>query len=456
MESNKIVCYRKNLIENVKKEGNIIDSNISSSEYNSEMAELLAKKMFPNNPEKENDFLNLLKNNTKIILDSILNNDNQSILVNGEVQSGKTSNLISSIDTLNNIDRYDLIIYFTGRLNDLNYQNSERFYNSFKENNNYIVKSIKDPSQIKSHTIDVSKKKTLLYSIIKYSDKYEALYKIIKENNIKTLIINDEGDDSTLAGLSKKFNDDILGINNKNKSITITATPFKNLIDHEDEYDDYIVLESSKDYSSINKFEYINLSNPINPEEENEAYFIRKSLEDWLGKIDGEKGNQFLINILNENDEHNSIYSFTNEIIENLASKNNGKVSDMAKKILFDQSVIIFNGENNEISLEDINSRNEITIIIGGMKLSRGITFEKLTGELITSFSKNKISAGSLLQKARWCGYRDESNTFVYMNDKLIVAFKELIELQNMTLKYKIGSNYKMKFESKDFKELSK
>ncbi len=457
MELNKIKCQRKNLIENVEvKPGIDYYDQLNDLDLDMNMAKKIANNMFPNDEKRKESFLSLLIDNTKLILNSILNVNNRSILINGEIQSGKTSNLISSIFTLNSIDKYDLIIYFTGRLNELNRQNSERFFNSFKEDVNYIVDSVKDPSDIKGHTINATTDKTLIYSIVKYSDKYDSLYKMIRDNKLKTLIINDEGDDSTLVGLSKKFNEDILQLCNNNKSITITATPFRNLIDYESQYDDYIVLRSPKEYSSIDKFNYINLSNLNKPNEENESHFIARSLDDWMGKIDDKKGNQFLINILNEKDEHKSILSFVKEFIESRIHLNKGKVSDVAKKVSFDQSRLILNGDSGKMTIEDINKREEITIIVGGMKLSRGITFEKLTGQLITSFSDNKIPAGTLLQKARWCGYRDESNTFIYMNDKLIRAFQELVALQEMTLNYKIGNDYKSKFKEMNFKEICK
>lgn len=422
---------------------NFTESEKKDKQTNFKYANEIVKQSFNLNEIQKQNLFELLKRNYKILNDNF---DGRSILVNGEVQSGKTNNLISFIGEKCESDLYDLVIYFTGTLNDLKIQNSQRFYKIFSKFENYVVKNIKDPSKMIIPTIN--KNKTYIFNLIKRFDKYNKLLELIRDcGNIKVLLVNDEGDESTLTENFSSFTKEFLKLNNKNKLITITATPFKNLYHNESFYDKYVVLESSKEYCSFEKFKYLHI------DEKNMYSKIKIVIEKWIERIKLNEGNQLLINTLNSKYGHESISNIINELIERYANSNN-KNFEIYENIHLNDNVHIINGDN-ETDFNELNSLKEPTIIVGGIKLSRGITFENLTGQLLAQDNEDgKLSPGSLLQKARWCGYRKVDKTMIFFDTKTNEAFNELKKLQNFTLNYKIGNQYKIKFDEFNFQRL--
>lgn len=373
------------------------------------------------------------KRNTKKAIERMANS--RHILINGRVQSGKTNSIISIIANLIKNEDYELVLYFTGKLNDLNDQNNSRFYKVFsKFPDKYYNKIIKNYHNL---NLQEDNEKVAIYSVIKYTGRYEGISDFVKKCGKKTLVINDEGDDSSLTEKYLKMQNDILA-NEENKMITITATPFKNLESHAAMYDDYLVLENSSKYTGIDKFEYILVDDDSLEE------MIKESLTDWLINIDERKKNSFLINIETANDKQNDIQDIVDIVLEEMSEDIYFPKKELVKEMIQWDCVSLMNGPNREnFDLEERSNSDLPEIIIGGIKMSRGITFKNLTGELIAVETIGKTSATQLLQKARWCGYRDAQNTYVYMNKKCINSFKELILLEKETMNIRNMSEYK-------------
>lgn len=387
------------------------------------------------NEEQKNETKEITINNVNALLQKT--KDNKNILVNGRVQSGKTNSLISFISSINKREKFDIVIYFTGRLNDLNNQNNNRFYNSFsKQDEKFFTKTIKDFSGL-SVNKESLKGRTAIFSVIKYSEKYSSLVNFIKKNNFKTLIVNDEGDDSTFTESFFEMQNYILE-EEGNKAVTITASPFKNLTKYNNHYDDYFVLEHPSSYTGIDSFKYIEINS-----DRGMKHMIKESLLDWMSKIDLNDRNQFLINIEIEKYKHDYI----EEIVEEIIDEEHLKGNIVAKKIYMNNSVCIMNGDKeNSFSLKESNNSDIPKIIIGSMKLSRGITFKNLTGELLTVNSEN-VSPSALIQKARWCGYRDVSRVHIYLNPIALEAIEELILLEAIAIKHQFGENFENKMK---------
>lgn len=373
------------------------------------------------------------KRNTKKAIERMANS--RHILINGRVQSGKTNSIISIIANLIKNEDYELVLYFTGKLNDLNDQNNSRFYKVFsKFPDKYYNKIIKNYHNL---NLQEDNEKVAIYSVIKYTGRYEGISDFVKKCGKKTLVINDEGDDSSLTEKYLKMQNDILA-NEENKMITITATPFKNLESHAAMYDDYLVLENSSKYTGIDKFEYILVDDDSLEE------MIKESLTDWLINIDERKKNSFLINIETANDKQNDIQDIVDIVLEEMSEDIYFPKKELVMEMIQWDCVSLMNGPNREnFDLEERSNSDLPEIIIGGIKMSRGITFKNLTGELIAVETIGKTSATQLLQKARWCGYRDAQNTYVYMNKKCINSFKELVLLEKETMNIRNMSEYK-------------
>ena len=86
------------------------------------------------------------------------------------------------------------------------------------------------------------------------------------------------------------------------------------------------------------------------------------------------------------------------------------------------------------------SKKNGLNIIVGGSLVSRGFTFNNLLVEIILNSPEQKIPADTLLQRARWFGYRRASNRYKYM--KIIMSphiynsFAEFIALQKCMFEY--------------------
>jgi hypothetical protein len=131
---------------------------------------------------------------------------------------------------------------------------------------------------------------------------------------------------------------------------------------------------------------------------------------------------EFLINIDSLKQKHNQICKIVIQELENLyknidnssffkdyyniyksLTKNNDeinidKLKQIIKKNLFNTSIRIINGENNETYR---SGNDNFVIIIGGNIISRGFTFENLITELILNSPLEQPSMDTMLQRAR-------------------------------------------------------
>lgn len=400
------------------------------------------------------------------------------ILLVGEVQSGKTREIISIIDnSLNNPKyKFDIIIIFGGTNIKLNIQTEDRITNDdkFKNNSNIIFKNFSQQYYQKE-----GEGKTVVYIGPKINFELENIHSVLHNiSNLtdkKVLIIDDESDYGSIntaeyknpkkyASIINELYDVIK--NNGSGFIGVTATPYANILNKKSKtYSKVFSFPNKKiyGYTGIEFFNklpnfYIDIDKQkdivssmggIRDEEGKKLYFvlcvyfiniiIKKNIK-LNTKLSINKGDLLInsdysinkhydiqkdiINILEEWSK--SMYTFVNYLnnVSKKLSKNIEITQADVIHILSNISVITLNSKT------DSSNKSNYNIYIGGVFLSRGITYEHLILEYIDNFPKNYISADTLLQMCRWFGYREHLALYPYMNvvttNRGIEAMKEI------------------------------
>lgn len=383
-------------------------------------------------------------------------NTNCVILV-GQVQSGKTSRIISIMKKALYYEKYqyDLIIYLSGLNNELNQQVYERLYNDF--NNIYNVKNLNKIEEIKKLVIVSIKDKNRLEYLVDFVESHKSKIK-------KILIIDDESDYGAINTNKDKENVNVVYKNVYDELyklcypyggvLKVTATPFVNILTEKDfllsNKEPFLFsMPTNDNYTGVkffnkldNEFWFTSVdedtTNELNIEDRKQdilkAYFIwvyKSYLLFYDKNIKNFNKSDFLINISNAKNDHDKIadmiglycgVNIKEEIIKSelraiLDKEIKSKISEEEYEKIYDfyfnimcvnSKVSKFNG-NQLIRVFNVN----YNIIIGGFLLSRGKTFENLICELITIKNKNKFNYDILLQKCRWFGYRGNRSKYM-------------------------------------------
>lgn len=354
----------------------------------------------------------------------------KNIILIGQVQSGKTRNVIEICQKALQKYSYDLVIVFSGNTNDLNQQTYERFE---KEHYNVITSNSLDKVSEFTSLIIVALKqvdniKNIQNFIINHQDKFK-----------KTLVIDDECDFCGINTAKDEYEytrvyegiyADIANSCSETKVIKLTATPFVNILstkNHLEKKPKIFVLPTNNDYTGINFFNKLNDFIFIRDGNDNKNHLILESLSIWIistfmmhqnKKIANNDKSDLLININYKNHEQNTIKEIVNRYIKERTfeiKKNIKKIIETESKfheINYDDVLLFFENQmcsqincivynqtyNNKTNLSNYN------IYIGGSFLSRGKTFDNLLCELI--IINNDFNYDTLLQKCRWFGYR--------------------------------------------------
>lgn len=388
--------------------------------------------------------------NDKIINDIISNYPyDKNILLFGEVQSGKTSVVTKIIDKLFTEDKVDYIFYVTGNTNPLKKQNFDRLYQILKPKGYELVDTDdKFYTQRKNREVDKNK---VVFTAIK---QQLILFKEYIENNFKDkklLIIDDEADDYSNSESNAKIMNELLS---KNIGlISCTATPFTNLKVNEGIYDAFYKMDPWEGYTGrkdffenmvaiddkYNEVNYITLLEFVktiyeNPHIQNAQLLYNTDRQTKIHRNDKEMIIELIEEIIAFKDRAKTIY-------ENITKKEIDieKSVEVLKDIKSKGNICVLNRKTDE------NFLNEgIEIIFGGIMLSRGITFENLLVEVYRNMG-NKITAHTLMQRSRWCGYRGDTKDLIkiFAEEKTITALKEINTLYDMTLEHDLKSSEK-------------
>lgn len=381
---------------------------------------------------------------------------NKNVILMGQVQSGKTKNIIELTKHAFSEYKYDLVIVFSGNTNDLNNQTNERFATE--------LPNVVFPSELKKHHNFID----LVITSLKQVDNIKKIYEFIYNNEHKLqkiLIIDDECD---FCGINTSKSEDectaiYTGIykniyqycekNHVGGVIKLTATPFvnilsaKNTLEHKQEI---FVLPTRSEYTGVKFFNrlkdfyFTRTDSQINNENKlilfGLSIWILSSYMLYIDKDVSNKKSDFLINIYHDNENQSNTLNIVKRYIKE-------KIFDIKQEIKnIINTIDKFSGLNssdvdnffktqmeNNISLGVYNQENDFkttkyyNIYVGGALLSRGKTFENLLCELICI--KN-FNYDTLLQKCRWFGYRQNRSKYmalicnVEIKQQLLIAEK--------------------------------
>ncbi len=377
------------------------------------------------------------------IFNSVKNSE--SLLVIGQVQSGKTEFMIENTKEAFSIQNYDYVIIIGGTNNLLLGQTDSRFIKEFRELNVEYL-------EIKYSKYNDMPNGKVLISTLKAKNQLEKVISLMKYSwDKKVLIIDDESDyggintsneeeePTPMHVLIKKLVKSI----KRGFHISITATPFADILSKSSSFNKIYIIKPKNGYKGLQYFLekkdefYIKTIVTKNIREINDCdiqWFeilkehIKRVLE---SKLDS---SQLLINNSLKNNIHEKIYEIFEKNLEVLSSYpldgwfdfNQEEDSDKLKKY----SNIIKEMKNNIFCLNKNNSkwnRKSHSIIIGGANVSRGYTFQKLITTVMFNESEGKLSADTLLQRCRWFGYREEISKYmkIYCSERIIKSLEE-------------------------------
>jgi len=126
-------------------------------------------------------------------------------------------------------------------------------------------------------------------------------------------------------------------------------------------------------------------------------------------------------------------------IIESIISRYKSSHYQNIQTLFTNTEVVVLNSDKPEDDQEyeypkelNYTSENDTSfIVVGGQKLSRGLTLEGLT---ITWFARTskKPNYDTLLQMARWCGYRGAYSDYIriFMNEETVGHFQLITEVE--------------------------
>lgn len=402
--------------------------------------------------------LNKISNKIDYIFNLINNQKLTKIILYGQVQSGKTLFFTSLLFKF--IDKFKDTIFLI--LSDNNKKLLDQTYQRLNDeiksiNQDYKLYKFDDFKNF-IHEEKVVKNEPRFYFCLKQKDHLNCFADLIKNTSKinKIVIIDDESDVASVSledKAIKKGIEDIINISIQKNAITnyfpITATPFNNcsVKDNNLKPDEIIPLIDNEEYFGLHKFYKLINSEQINNIVCIDAskYDLDKLILDFISDVQ----NSFEYKTLLINKEYENIHQdeLTNEIKEIINKKNNlGEDKIIVAPLNSSEQ---FKNEQNEFYLDD-NNIYKSQIIIGCNKVSRGVTFKHL--DYVYLLGPQKISASTLLQRARWFGYRKNiDKLIIYLPENYIdyyIYIADLVALQFYIL------NNKEKLSADEFNEI--
>lgn len=425
-------------------------------------------------------------------------------LMVGSVQSGKTSTFLSVISFIFSKNISNCIMIFPSIDTTLLNQTKERLVQTFNRLVEIIdLQSIsQNPTSIaavvKKASSSIGKGKKIIFIGLKNKSRIQTMEKLLlKISDVKfPIIFDDEGDQasfdnveteeetatynalSSLQKASDKFNG--------SHFITITATPYAHIfVDNKSNMKPQFayLVPISENYTGIKKYHsegselikilpnsVIDSIKSLRKSKDLEDlvidYLVRATLAHLLfGEL---KTTSMLIHTHKENNEHNKMWAIIKSILDQVSEDLNNNLDETKERILtsvkninfeikgFDEvkfiklfllhlresTVIIGNQSNEEFKQlisEGPTSWN--SIYIGSQMIQRGVTFPNLLSTIITYRSSAEANADTIMQRARWFGYRKNyiNLTRVYTTEELqndfeclLVANEDLFERLNV------------------------
>lgn len=437
--------------EKETKNNDLIETPVVDGEYFTKYSEFL----YENNKE---GFSGICSNSRKVI--SFFKNpdskkyDPRKILCLGKVQSGKTSFFLGAI-ALAFDNGYDVAYVLGGTKLKLKSQNKERIKESFKNNEKVKIIEIKEDYEI-NDLIETGNK--VIFIVLKNASKNKnlgILKRISKKfNYLKSIVIDDEGDEYTPGSKKEKGNrthEDIVESLENFEIVTylaITATPQANLllpIQDKISPDNLVLVEPGKNYIGGEYFfdqennEHIKIIDDKDdfifsiPDSFKEAFNFFVFAIALKGLSKKERKYSMLVHPSSLNIVQQEIYLKIKTYLDDLKNifKENSLIKEEEFKKDLNKIYLDFIKNNNinysfeeifeylkekdilkniEIRLINKDSEDEeyikkYNVIVGGNLLGRGLTITDLIVSYI--YRDSKIAqVDTMYQRCRWFGYK--------------------------------------------------
>lgn len=378
----------------------------------------------------------------------------KTILLYGAVQSGKTRNILNILDKVFEKNKSNIVFYVAGNTNELKEQNHKRFKKHFIDKDINVLDT--NPKMLTEYINEIITGKTIFVVLKQHLNSVADSIVFYLKNN-KILVIDDEADDHSLSEKS------LVSYNRIKMAgasiISCTATPFLNLYRNQSFYERYYKLIPGEGYSGIDDF----IDNEVLLDDElSDIDLLKFSLLEWASDILDSKvikdDAQILFNNSTKKDDHDDYAKKLFEICATIAHNYKGFEMVPNYKLRHDiediQSVIvkalkngikIANSEYKDKPEHKVSNKG-YEIIIGGILLSRGITYENLLSEVMINIG-DTAQGHTILQRARWCGYRitEEGKSFkneikIYLNKEAREAYREVSNIHKLTRDFLLDS----------------
>lgn len=386
-------------------------------------------------------------------------------IVIGKVQSGKTSNFISLI-SLAFDNGYDIAIVLGGTKKPLLKQNSDRIKEYFHDvkDNVFVLNSNENADHLNEENIRgfLRREKKVIIVGLKSVKQINTIMQIFTNNTLNerpVLIIDDEGDEYSLNTKVKQKKESstysaILNFKNtlqRHCYVSVTATPQANLLISKIDKlspDFGVLVPPGNGYCGLDVFHSDDKYTITIPENEEPLIEVgipaslKKSLAMFFVAcaIQSRRTHRkdklsMLIHISQFKKDHELEYKKVQELIKEWVLKTSDKKdvsytsvceimkdahSEYAKGNVRDfptfeeiEDEIIFAINNSHVhKINGDNTLNgeddfyEYNIYVGGTMLGRGLTIKGLCVTYITRTAKNASNVDTVQQRARWFGYK--------------------------------------------------
>lgn len=386
-------------------------------------------------------------------------------IVIGKVQSGKTSNFISLI-SLAFDNGYDIAIVLGGTKKPLLKQNSDRIKEYFHDvkDNVFVLNSNENADHLNEENIRgfLRREKKVIIVGLKSVKQINTIMQIFTNNTLNerpVLIIDDEGDEYSLNTKVKQKKESstysaILNFKNtlqRHCYVSVTATPQANLLINkiDDLSPDFgVLVPPGNGYCGLDVFHSDDKYTITIPENEEPLIEVgipaslKKSLAMFFVAcaIQSHRTHRkdklsMLIHISQFKKDHELEYKKVQELIKEWGLKTSDKKdvsyisvceimkdahSEYSKGNVRDfptfeeiEDEIIFAINNSHVhKINGDNTLNgeddfyEYNIYVGGTMLGRGLTIKGLCVTYITRTAKNASNVDTVQQRARWFGYK--------------------------------------------------
>lgn len=408
--------------------------------------------------------------NAAKILSYCPNPNNKSVqqetgIVIGKVQSGKTSNFISLISMAFD-NGYDITIVLGGTKKPLLKQNSDRIKEYFHDvkDSVYVLNSNENSNHLNEDNIKgfIRREKKVIIVGLKSVKQITTINQIFKNNSLSEkpiLIIDDEGDEYSLNTKVKQKKEsstysaimDLKGTLQKHCYVSVTATPQANLLIGKidklspdfgvlvppgEGYCGLDVFHSDEKYTITipeNEEPLIDVGIPPSLKKALAMFFVACAIQSYRTRRKDRLS--MLIHISQYKKDHELEYQKVNELIKEWMQKTSNK-KDVSYKSVYDimkvahaeyskgnildfpcfdeiEDEIIFAINNSHVhKINGDNTLNgeddfyEYNVYVGGTMLGRGLTIKGLCVTYITRTGKNSSNVDTVQQRARWFGYK--------------------------------------------------